>query len=788
MLQLGANLIENTLRHASAGGITRIGPMSSGRRAIVSVSDAGPGIPPAEHGKVFRRPHNDEASRSGVGHGLGLSLVAAIPDLHFAEVRLLDNNPGLRIEIVPPSFRIRDQRAMTAWIQPIIDYLAQYPTTAWLIVFLVSMGEALFVVGLAVPSTAVLVGAGTLVGLGKLQFWPVFMMTVAGAVAGDAISYWFGHIYKERIKSMWPFSNYPDAIERGVVFMRKHGGKSVFIGRFVPGVKAVVPGLAGMMGMDAWHFTWINVISAVAWAGAHLFPAILAGAALSFLGVISSRLMIVAALMIVLLLLVGWIVKWSMLLLVPKMATVRAKMTRTAQLHENSLVRWFGRTFSTDHPRPTAMLFAAVILALGLPLVMLIASELGANEPMVLADNAISNFVGSLRTQAVDRVMIGITALGDGVVLTPVVLAVSAWLALRKAWVPLIGLLGAMVSAAVFVPAIKLLVHRARPMDIYSGVSSLSFPSGHATMNTAFYAILAYLVAHLLPRWGQALVYAGTLLLIAAIGSSRIYLGAHWPTDVAAGLLFGSALCAAYVLILGGRDEHEGGLKLGAIALLALVTAGGWHLATGYDQAAAFYAKRQQMAVVSLQDWLTGGWQKQPVLRIDLGGESEEPLTIQVAGAKDALVASLQRAGWQEQPPFAARDLSAYVSAQASIAKLPVLPILHDGLAPGLTFTRPVDRSTSTRLTLRLWPTSTQIDTGAGLHELFVGSIVKETLSAPLGVISLTRAVDDFVPAASELKASFPAATLVQRTLSQASGQKAVAVALAVIPPPLTKP
>ena len=76
---------------------------------------------------------------------------------------------------------------MTTWVQPILDYLSQNPATAWAIIFLVSMGEALFVVGLVVPSTAVLVGAGTLVGLGKLQFWPVFLMTILGAIAGDAI-------------------------------------------------------------------------------------------------------------------------------------------------------------------------------------------------------------------------------------------------------------------------------------------------------------------------------------------------------------------------------------------------------------------------------------------------------------------------------------------------------------------------------------------------------------------------------------------------------------------------
>ena len=124
---------------------------------------------------------------------------------------------------------------MTAWVQGLVDLLAQNPSLAGVIIFFVAMTEALFVIGLVIPSTVILVGAGTLVGLGKLQFWPVFLLTVLGAVAGDAISYWFGHVYKGRIKTMWPFSRYPAVIAKGEIFFSKHGGKSVFIGRFVPG-------------------------------------------------------------------------------------------------------------------------------------------------------------------------------------------------------------------------------------------------------------------------------------------------------------------------------------------------------------------------------------------------------------------------------------------------------------------------------------------------------------------------------------------------------------------------
>jgi signal transduction histidine kinase len=64
-----------------------------------TVADNGPGIPAAEHGRVVRRFYRLDASRSTAGSGLGLSLVAAIAELHGAELLLRDNSPGLMVEL-----------------------------------------------------------------------------------------------------------------------------------------------------------------------------------------------------------------------------------------------------------------------------------------------------------------------------------------------------------------------------------------------------------------------------------------------------------------------------------------------------------------------------------------------------------------------------------------------------------------------------------------------------------------------------------------------------------------
>jgi undecaprenyl-diphosphatase len=120
-------------------------------------------------------------------------------------------------------------------------------------------------------------------------------------VVGDAISYTLGFWLKDRIKTLWPFRNHLPLIARGEAFFARHGGKSVFIGRFIPGVKAVVPGIAGMFGMDYRHFSVINVTSAFVWAAAHILPGMLLSAWLKSMGLSLELAIIVGALVLVVL-------------------------------------------------------------------------------------------------------------------------------------------------------------------------------------------------------------------------------------------------------------------------------------------------------------------------------------------------------------------------------------------------------------------------------------------------------------------------------------------------------
>jgi signal transduction histidine kinase len=101
LTQLLSNLIENAILHTPPDTQINLSLAVNAGRSVVTVSDNGPGVPRDEHARLFQRLYRREASRSRPGHGLGLSIVQAIGDLHGARLRIVDQ-PGFCVEITFP--------------------------------------------------------------------------------------------------------------------------------------------------------------------------------------------------------------------------------------------------------------------------------------------------------------------------------------------------------------------------------------------------------------------------------------------------------------------------------------------------------------------------------------------------------------------------------------------------------------------------------------------------------------------------------------------------------------
>jgi len=150
--------------------------------------------------------------------------------------------------------------------QPLLDFVQAHSDWAALVMFITAFGESFAFISLLFPGTTVLIAAGTLLSDGTLPYASILVGAVLGAVLGDSVSYWLGRSFGGGIGRLWPFSRHPDALQRGILFFARHGGKSVFIGRFFGPIRAVIPLAAGIMQMPRGRFWFANVTSALVWA------------------------------------------------------------------------------------------------------------------------------------------------------------------------------------------------------------------------------------------------------------------------------------------------------------------------------------------------------------------------------------------------------------------------------------------------------------------------------------------------------------------------------------------
>jgi undecaprenyl-diphosphatase len=155
-------------------------------------------------------------------------------------------------------------------------------------------------------------------------------------------------------------------------------------------------------------------------------------------------------------------------------------------------------------------------------------------------DTTILLSLRELHTPLLDRLMIAITFFGEPTELTIMSLALGAWLIWRGQRSEATTLAIAAAGAAGLNVLLKDVFARARPA-LWARIVDVryySFPSGHAMLSMVVYGLLGYLLATHFRRWRVGIVSL-TVVLIAAIGFSRLYLGVHWPTDVLAGYAAG---------------------------------------------------------------------------------------------------------------------------------------------------------------------------------------------------------------------------------------------------------
>ncbi|WP_193224655.1 phosphatase PAP2 family protein [Bacillus sp. B1-b2] len=199
--------------------------------------------------------------------------------------------------------------------------------------------------------------------------------------------------------------------------------------------------------------------------------------------------------------------------------------------------------------------FGGIVLSILLFILTIIAVS---NEGELAFDRAITDFIHTLIPSSLDPFFEGVSELGDkiGIGIVALLFVILLWWKKKDyagiaAFVLCVGL-GNEVNKVV-----KDLIARPRPVTAHiQEADTLSFPSGHAMVGLLLYLFIAHLLAKDLKSNAAKLVLAGVaMLLILLIGISRIVLGAHYPTDVIGGFLFGGIWLFIWVFLY--ETYHE---------------------------------------------------------------------------------------------------------------------------------------------------------------------------------------------------------------------------------------
>ena len=653
---------------------------------------------------------------------------------------------------------------MAALFAAIVDLVSTHPHLAYAAVFLLALSEAMPIVGTVVPGSTLILGISALAPRGMVQLWPLLIAAILGAIAGDALSFWLGRRYHRGILVRWPLSRYPQLVAHSETFFRRYGSFSVFLARFTPAVRAFVPLVAGIFQMGTLRFYVANVLSAIVWAPLHVFPGVLVGALFGMAGASAGRLAALFISVVVAIWLTVLAVRLFLGFAIPRLVAGHTRVWA-----------WAASTFPLrlllDPASNETKILAPLALALvAVAWIAFSTLEAVGGDLLARMDAGVYQVFQSVRTFRGDGVMLAITELGAASVTIPVIVIVLLWLARRRAWAIGAYWTAAVGFAMIIEIVIKLALHRSRSTDgIYLGGSDYFTIAGHSTVNTVMYVFLSFLVARRLPPPGRLRVSVAATAFVVLIALSRLYLGAHWFSEVIGGLIFGltwiTLLSVAYLKHQSVRPQTRGLL---VVICASLILAGSLNIYRSHENDVHRYSVPPEVPTMTASDWWTKDWQQLPTRRVDITGTMEEPISFQWAGDLQSLEDVLLQKGWRLPEPWTLASTLAWLSGNTDPAILPVIPYLDSGRAPSLVMVNLRDESAGSKLrvVLRLWESGFELRNGDS-RPLWIGSVVEERFARFMGLFTVVRTAPDVNSPRQFLAPTFASGRLVARSVEQ---------------------
>lgn len=426
-------------------------------------------------------------------------------------------------------------------------------------------------VGLVIPGETVMLLGGAVAGQGAISIYLLIAVAWLAAWLGDTTSFFVGRrLGREFVLEHGPrFGIGHERFERVEDYFSRHGGKTIFIGRFVSLVRAFAPFIAGSSGMRYRAFVPYSILGTGLWASAHILVGYFFSRSIESAARYAGRGAFVLATTIV--------VVTAIVYAYRRLRVEQNRRQLVSWLERRAATRWLvvlarrfrpqleflwervtpGGTFGLEFTSLMAVFAVSSFVLVSYAVIV------GAEPGPTPGDQTAVEIAEHLRTAWLTDLAKAFTHLGSLAVVGPLAFVGAALLIARRRWAEVGVLIAGMVLIYAGVHELKALVDRPRPGGGLVEATGSSFPSAHAAYSTFCVWLAVTVVVRLRPGMarGAAVVAAG-IALTALVGLSRVYLGVHYLSDVSSGWALGLAsfsLCAAVALVIATVRQNDRG-------------------------------------------------------------------------------------------------------------------------------------------------------------------------------------------------------------------------------------
>jgi membrane protein DedA with SNARE-associated domain/membrane-associated phospholipid phosphatase len=444
---------------------------------------------------------------------------------------------GVLSALPDPKAIIEDvAEALGAWTYALVGVLAFLETGAF--------------IGLVAPGETVVIAGGVIAGQGEIELIPLIGLVWTCAILGDTTSFFLGRRLGRRfLERHGPRVKItPERLTSVEGYFDRHGGKTILIGRFIGLVRALAPFIAGTSGLAFRRFIPYSIVGTGLWATTfcvlgYIFwrsfdqVAHLAGQAIFGFGVTVGVIVGIVVAFKRRAEIRAWILAHEHHPLVrPLLAVWRPLNRRVFAPLARAIVPELRFLWERLTPGGLGLELTTAVAVGGVGLyvfalyAMLLSGDLGPTP----LDRELLDFGDRTRSEAAVDVAQIITAFGSFLACVTVIAITCVLLAMRRRPAEIVVLMLGFALIYIAVQLTKAGIDRPRPAAPLTDADSSAYPSGHAAYATAWVAS-AVVFTRRLGLVGHATLVIGAIVLVAAIGLSRIYLRVHYWSDVAGG-------------------------------------------------------------------------------------------------------------------------------------------------------------------------------------------------------------------------------------------------------------